>query len=65
MARLRPEGVLYTRVETEPGSEEYDVHRWSLGGTVSMGATPALQPLAIGCFGIDGSPADGGVTRCG
>ncbi|MFA6298461.1 MAG: hypothetical protein WC642_04800, partial [Nocardioides sp.] len=44
---IGPEGVLYTRVQTEPGAEEYDVYRWSLGGTVSMGATPTLQPLLV------------------
>lgn len=47
-----PDNVLYTAVEGRR-SPEYEVYRWSLGGTVSMGIAPTLQPQALGCWGLD------------
>lgn len=59
---IGPDDVLYTAVAGRR-SPEYEVYRWSLGGTVSMGVAPTLQPLALGCFGMD-LDAPGDLTPC-
>lgn len=62
---IGPDHVVYTRVMTEPMGEQYDVYRWTLGGTVSIDATPTLQPQSVGCFDLDNSAPGGEVTPCG
>jgi hypothetical protein len=61
---IGPDNVLHTAVATIESDEEYDVYRWALGGTVSMGVTPTLQPQRLGCFAIDLEAPDGDVTPC-
>lgn len=61
---IGPDNVLYTALATIESDEEYDVYRWALGGTVSMGVTPTLQPLRLGCFAIDLDAPDGDLTPC-
>lgn len=61
---IGPDNVLYTALATIQSPEEYDVYRWALGGTVSMGVTPTLQPLRLGCFAIDLEAPDGDLTPC-
>lgn len=61
---IGPDGALYTAVMTIDSDEEYDVYRWAQGGTVSMGVTPTLQPLRLGCFAIDLDAPSGDLTPC-
>lgn len=50
---IAPDGTLYTGLQTDPDSNEYELNSWELGGTVSADVAPTLQRLAQGCVVID------------
>ncbi|WP_134740647.1 hypothetical protein [Nocardioides sp. 503] len=56
--------TLYTRLLTDPDSQEYEVRSWTLGGTVAAGTAPPLQPLSQGCVRIDETLSPPTVQRC-